>query len=262
MNVAAISLIVIFSIIPFSFSESNVSTCETKDTMVVTTDRIHYSKGDTVLVSGCLSEDIKHEDLYLSAGGIVGENGDNKILLSTVIKANPDGTFSHQISTKDLLLDYNLWISVVAGSHEETVEVKFSRFGQLCGSVSNENPIEVFTDKENYQREDKISVYGCLAEVAYTKGINIIVYNGSGNEVAADTIIPQPDFTFETEFEIDDSFAVDGIYIVEADAAGLYQTSKAIVVPEFGHIVLIVLTIGFFSGVFVSLHKRFQIFFR
>jgi hypothetical protein len=256
MLIPAILFVIIFSLIPFSFSESNIPNCDTENTLDIVTDRVHYAVGDTILLSGCLSEDIKNEDIHLSATGSVGENAETKMFLSTIIKANPDGTFNYKIPTENLSLKYGLWISVVAGLHEEAVQVKFSKLGQLCASVSNENPIIVFTDKENYEREDKISVYGCLAEVAYTKGIDVSVYDQSGNVVAGDLIIPEPDFTFETEFEIDDSFAADGIYTVEADAAGLYASSKTIVVPEVGSTIMIVLIIGFVSVALVT-SKRF-----
>lgn len=231
-------------LLPFltAYAESKTPICETADSLIIVTDKVHYSTDDTILVSGCLSEDIKNEDLRLSVTGFVGPlGGEKKIFLSTAIKPNPDGVFTYEISTEILSGNWGYSINAFAGFQEEHVKVYLSRFGELCDSVSNENPIMVFTDKENYERSDRISVFGCLAEVALTKGINIIVYDENGNRVDSHTFVPDDDATFSTEFEIDDSFAVDGIYTVEVDAAGLYSSSKTIVVPEFSMTLLVVM---------------------
>ena len=240
MNLTAFSFLAFLAITPLLFSESDGISCNIHDSLVITTDKFHYSPGDTIIVSGCLSKDIINEDLRLSLDGV------EKILLSTIVKPNSDGTFTYEITTENFSGNEPYWIKAEAGFQVAEAQIVFSRFGQLCGSISDENPILIFTDKENYQRGDKISVFGCLANIAFTKGINIVIYDEDGKLVASDTFSPDVDRTFSSEFKINDSFIVDGKYTVEVDAAGLYQTNKTIVVPEFGPLIMGTLALGFF----------------
>ena len=124
-----------------------------------------------------------------------------------------------------------------------------------CLEILGNNPIIVLTDKEKYDQGDVIKVSGCLSPEAFTKGINLEVYDPEGNKIGTSTMVPSPDRTFSDEFIIDDKFGLNGTYTVEVDAGGIYSSSKSFVVPEFGPIVMVILG---FSLVFVLVNKRFS----
>jgi predicted secreted protein with PEFG-CTERM motif len=113
-----------------------------------------------------------------------------------------------------------------------------------CLEILGENPILVLTDKEKYDQGDVIKVSGCLSEEAFTKGLNVVVYDPKGNIIGASTFVPNPDRTFFEEFIIDEKFGLNGTYTVEVDAGGIYSSTKSFVVPEFGSIVMIILGIS------------------
>ena len=121
-----------------------------------------------------------------------------------------------------------------------------------CLEILGGDDVMVFTDKEKYDQGDTIGVYGCLSEKAFTKGINIAVYDPEGNKIGVSTLVPNSDRTFSEEFIIDEKFGLDGTYFVEVDAGGLYSSTKSFVVPEFGAIVLVVMFVAVASVVLIS----------
>jgi hypothetical protein len=112
--------------------------------------------------------------------------------------------------------------------------------------------IMVYTDKENYEKGETIKVSGCLSERAFTNTINVTVYDPQGNKIGSSTLMPKVDRTFSEGYVIDEKFGLDGTYIVEVDAGGLYTSSKSFVVPEFGGIVVGIMLAGIASVVFLS----------
>ena len=113
-----------------------------------------------------------------------------------------------------------------------------------CLEILGNNPLIVLTDKEKYSQGEIIKISGCLSEEAYTKGLNIIVYDPEGNTIGTSTFVPNSDRTFSEDFIIDEKFGLNGTYVVEVDAGGLYSSTKSFVVPEFGPLVLIILGIS------------------
>lgn len=127
-----------------------------------------------------------------------------------------------------------------------------------CLEILGDSPVIVLTDKEKYDRGDVISVSGCLSEEAFTKGINIVVYDPNGKKIGVDTIVPSPDRTFSEEFIIDERFGLNGTYSVEVDAGGLYSSTKSFVVPEFGLFSLLFLGIAFAMVLIISRRVMFK----
>ena len=120
----------------------------------------------------------------------------------------------------------------------------------VCLKMLGDEGIIVFTDKENYDLGDTIKISGCLSREAFTKGVNIAVFDPEGTKIGVSTIVPDTDRTFSDEFIIDERFGLNGTYFVQADAGGLYSSSKSFVVPEFG-VATIVMLAGITSVVVV-----------
>jgi predicted secreted protein with PEFG-CTERM motif len=121
-----------------------------------------------------------------------------------------------------------------------------------CLDLLGGDDVMVFTDKEKYDQGDAIEISGCLSENAFTKGINIAVYDPEGTKIGVSTIVPSSDRTFSDEFIIDEKFGLEGTYFVEADAGGLYSSTKSFVVPEFGAIATVVMFVAVASVVLMS----------
>jgi len=115
---------------------------------------------------------------------------------------------------------------------------------QTCLEILGNNPVLVLTDKEKYSQGDIINVFGCLSKEAFTKGINIRVYDPEGNIIGTSSLVPNSDRTFSEEFIINEKFGLNGTYIAEVDAGGLYSSTKSFVVPEFGSIAIIIFGIA------------------
>ncbi len=121
-----------------------------------------------------------------------------------------------------------------------------------CLEILVDDEVLVFTDKEKYDQGDIIKVSGCLSEKAFTKEINIAVYDPEGNKIGVSTIMPNSDRTFSEDFIIDEKFGLEGTYSVEVDAGGLYSSTKSFVVPEFGAIAIVVMFVAVTAVVLMS----------
>ncbi len=130
-------------------------------------------------------------------------------------------------------------------------------FEKMCIQDSGDEAIFLTTDKENYDRGDTIKVSGCISQDSFTKGINIIIYDPDGERFVGSTLVPNPDRTFAEEFVIDEQFALNGTYLVEVDAAGLYILTKTFTVPEFDTMAILVLGGGLIGTIYL-MRKKFS----
>ncbi|MGD8707142.1 MAG: hypothetical protein PVI88_00480 [Nitrosopumilaceae archaeon] len=110
-----------------------------------------------------------------------------------------------------------------------------------CLEKLGSDDVIVFTDRENYSTGDTIRISGCLSEKAFSKQINVSVYDPEGNKIGVSSIMPRSDRTYSENFVIDERFGMDGTYFAEVDAGGMYSSSKSFVVPEFGAIAVVML---------------------
>ena len=242
MVIVASQFLILFTLLPFA--QASEVTCD--DNFVMMTDKFHYSVGETVEISGCVTAENVNEDLLVTI-----QNFESK-LLSKLISPDPNGKFSLQVTIDENYSFSGYAIRGTSGLENFGTSFVVSQFADMCATVSEDNPILLFTDRENYENEDIMQVYGCLAESAFTKGINIGVFDPDGNLVERTTFVPNPDRTFSDEIVIDNKFDVDGTYTVEVDAAGLYITSKTVIIPEFGAMTITVLSLSLISTIFFA----------
>lgn len=71
---------------------------------------------------------------------------------------------------------------------------------ELCNKVSEENPIFITTNLEQYERGDSLLAEGCVDSIAHFKGINVLIYDPDGCVVTGGSVVPNPDGTFSREF--------------------------------------------------------------
>lgn len=168
---------------------------------------------------------------------------------------NTAWTFTFQVGTSYKEFSAGKTYVVEAKYDDTSTKLEFfiqSQAEPVCLDMLGDDEIIVFTDRENYDHGDVIRISGCLSDKAFTNKVNVAVYDPQGNKIGVSTIAPDSDRTFSDSFVIDEKFGMDGTYSVEVDANGLYSSSKSFVVPEFGDVVLVVMSIAVASVVLAS----------
>lgn len=217
-------------------------------------DKRNVERGQIITYEGYLYGDYKIDGEIVSI--TISEQKTKEIILK--IDAIPDTTsvkyfentawpFSFQVDTFYKEFVYGRTYVVEAKYDDKSTKLDFFIQPEpepTCLETLGNNQVLVLTDKENYEQGDKIRVSGCLSEAAFTKGINIVVYDPKGNKIGTSTSVPNSDRTFSEDFIIDERFGLNGTYSVEVDAGGLYSSTKSFVVPEFGSIVMMIFGIS------------------
>lgn len=162
--------------------------------------------------------------------------------------------FTFQVDTSAPIFSSDAKYVVEARYDDKSTKLDFfiqPDSGPTCLEILGDNPIIVLTDKEKYDQGDIIHVSGCLSE-ATSETINIIVYDPDGNKIGTSTLTPNSDRTFAEDFVIDKRFGLNGTYSLEADAGGLFTSTKSFVVPEFGSFAMMIFAISF---IFILFNK-------
>jgi len=255
-KILAISLVLlVVSIIPSSFAWDGL--------MAMDADKRNVERGQIITYEGYLYGDspIDDEIIFIT----VLEKDTKKIILtanaipgitSVEYFENTAWSFTFQVDT--FYEEFAAEKTYVVEAMYDDKSTKLEFFIQpgpepTCLEILGGDDIMVFTDKEKYDQGDTIRVSGCLSEKAFTKGINVTVYDPEGNKIGVSTLVPNPDRTFSEEFIIDERFGLNGTYSVEVDAGGLYSSTKSFVVPEFGSIAMIIFGISF---IMILINKR------
>ena len=254
-KILTISLVLLtISLIPSSFAWDG--------SMAMDADKRNVERGQIITYEGYLYGDYPIDDEIISI--TVLEKNTKKIILTVNTTPEPKSVeyfentawpFSFQVGTSYKEFEAGKTYVVEAIYDDKSTKLEF--FIQpgpepTCLEILGNDDVMVFTDKEKYDQGDTIRVSGCLSENAFTKGINIAVYDPEGNKIGVSTIVPDSDRTFSDEFIIDDKFGLDGTYFVEVDAGGLYSSTKSFVVPEFGAITLVVMFVAVAAVVLMS----------
>lgn len=109
----------------------------------------------------------------------------------------------------------------------------------LCRMVSEERPIFVTTNLDDYSVGDMLIAKGCV-DAGRFDNISVGIWDPEGKAVATKTVIPDQGGIFAEEFVLDrEMFLVNGTYSVIAQADGQYYSTKTVTVPEFGVAVLV-----------------------
>jgi predicted secreted protein with PEFG-CTERM motif len=222
--------------------------------MAMDADKRNVERGQIISYEGFLYGDYPIDDEIILI--TVLEKDTKKIILTANTTPEPTSVeyfentawpFTFQVGTSYKEFESGKTYVVEAMYDDKSTKLEF--FIQpapepTCLEILGGDDVMVFTDKEKYDQGDTIRISGCLSENAFTKGINITVYDPEGNKIGVSTIVPDSDRTFSDEFIIDEKFGLDGTYSVEVDAGGLYSSTKSFVVPEFGAVAMIILAIS------------------
>ena len=221
--------------------------------MAMDADKRNVELGQMITYQGYLYGDYPIEDEIVSIS--ISEKETKTLILEKVVMPESGATeyfentawpFTFQVSTSSEEFSFGKTYVVEAKYVDQSTKLEFliKPAQQLpCLDMLKDNPIIVHTNKENYDRGDTIEISGCLSEDAFTKGINIVVYDPEGTKIGVSTLVPNSDRTFSEEFIIDERFGLNGTYSVEVDAGGLYSSTKSFVVPEFGSVSMLILII-------------------
>ena len=241
------------SLIPSSFPWDGL--------MAMDADKRNVERGQIITYEGYLYGERPIDGEIISIS--VSEKETNKIILTSNTNheyisveyfENIAWYFTFQVETYKEFADGKTYV-VEAKYDDKSTKLDFfiqHRPEPTCLEILSGEGVMVFTDREKYDRGDIIIVSGCLSEKAFTKGINITVYDPKGNKIGVSTMVPNSDRTFSGEFIIDEKFGLDGTYSVEVDAGGLYSSTKSFAVPEFGAIAIVVMLVAVTAVVLMS----------
>jgi predicted secreted protein with PEFG-CTERM motif len=222
--------------------------------MAMDADKRNVERGQIITYEGYLYGDYPIDDEIISI--TVSEKETKKIILTVDTTPEPTSVEYFENTAWPFTFQVGTFYKEFADGKTYVVEAKYDdkstkleffiqpEAEPSCLEILGDDEVMVFTDKEKYDQVDIISISGCLSEKAFTKEINIAVYDPEGNKIGISTIVPDSDRTFSDEFVIDEKFGLDGTYSVEVDAGGLYSSTKSFVVPEFGAIAMIILAIS------------------
>ena len=230
--------------------------------MAMDADKRNVALGQTITYEGYLYGEYPIDDQIISIT-VTEKDTKKQILTAQTIHdtkaveyfGNTAWPFSFQVSTLSGEFSAGKTYVVQADYDDKSTKLEFfiqSESEPACLQKLGNSEVIVFTDKENYDHGDTIRISGCLSQKAFTKGINVAVYDPDGNKIGVSTIVAKSDRTFSDDFVIDEKFGVDGTYSVEVDAGGLYSSSKSIAVPEFGAVAAGVMIAAISSVVVVS----------
>lgn len=242
------------SAVPWSFAWDGL--------MAMDADKRNVERGQIITYQGYLYGDYPIDDEIISI--TVSEKETKRIILNAETTHEPKSVeyfentawpFTFQVGTS--YKEFSAGKTYVVEAKYDDKSTKLEFFIQpneepTCLEKLGGDEIVVFTDKEKYDQGDVIKMSGCISEKAFTKKINVAVYDPQGNKIGVSTIVPDSDGTFSDDFIIDEKFGLDGTYSVEVDADGLYSSSKSFVVPEFGIIATAVMLVAVTSVVLLS----------
>ena len=146
----------------------------------------------------------------------------------------------------------------VSGIYSIPIPNSIEKFDDSCSQVSNNIPIFITTDKDNYESGEIAQITGFVEEWAFRESISVNILNTHEEKVQSISLIPSSDGSFSQEISIDEFFDVNGTYIIQVETDDYYTAQKPIVVPEFGWLVLMVLTLSTFLIFVVQKMKIFK----
>ena len=223
----AVSFFLAGLFLPTTFADTDELVCDKKNPLLVTTKKYHNFPGDVIEIVGCVSDSAPPNDLFLEI------TASDKQYVFKRVDVKEDGTFFYEFQTNDIIPNFPaVWVKVLYGHLEAQNNFVVSENAKMCDKISPETPIQIQTNKENYERGETIQVFACLGPEAQIKGVGITIYDEIRNQFAIDYPFPNEDGTIESQFEIQDDFEAYGVYTVEVDASGVYTTNKTIMISS------------------------------
>ena len=230
--------------------------------MAMDADKRNVVLGQIITYEGYLYGEYPLDDALVSI--TVSEKETHKVILneetspgtkSVMYFGNTAWPFTFQVDTFNKEFSAGKTYVVEATYDDKSTKLEFfiqSDTQPTCLDILGNDDIIVFTDKENYGKGDVITISGCLSPNAFTKTLNVSIYDPQGKKIGISSITPDSDRTFSDGFVIDENFGQEGTYTVEVNSGGLYSSSKSFVVPEFGAIAAAVMLVAVASVVLIS----------
>lgn len=115
----------------------------------------------------------------------------------------------------------------------------------ICGMLSENNPIHITTNLDDYDAGDTMLAEGCVHHTMQSAEISLVIEGPAGDIMADVPVIPGQDGTFAAELALEKSvFVQNGTYTVMAVSDGQYYSAKTITIPEFGAVLPMLLVAG------------------
>lgn len=264
-----ILLAVSFSVSIFSnsaFAEPSIEVEVSEDTI---------KSLDTVVVSGVITGVVDYKPLKIT---VKDPNGN--VVYSPLVPIVEDGEYRRVL--QPTLPSFQSGTYTVIASHEDleiTAQTKFTVISQEIPRSAMEIPPQEETIKNEPTASSKITMFADAVNGSDTITINgntvirdlditLIATSPSGNVVTIAQITPDFSGNFEAEIKTGGPmWKQDGVYVITANQGNVSEHKQTInveikdgvVVPEFGIIAVLILSVSIFAVIIFSTKSRLAI---
>jgi hypothetical protein len=191
-------------------------------TVTVSTDKMSYSPGQVLKVSGTVSPVTAGKDVAIIVNGPTGEQ-------RAVAQATPsaDGTYSKDVMTFAAGNPSGTWTVKVTYQEAATALTTFT-------FAVSQAAITVRTDKASYGPGNILKVSGTVSPVAAGQDMAILVYNPSGALKAVDQVTPSSTGSYSKDLLTFASDDPTGTWSVKATYQGVSATTSFTFAPPVG----------------------------
>jgi predicted secreted protein with PEFG-CTERM motif len=246
-----------------AFAEGSLISVETNDN--------NYTQGDTILISGNIVTIIGDTQVTMQLF-----QGGNLIEIAQ-IKVSQDGNYSHTLIAQgplwknqgsymvkvtygegniaEILFDYTPELEIVETTKDFTVDAGDSETFDVKYTISGGTVESIEIEPENLGLLVKINSLGDGKIILELPRESIDAEKQNGEDTKFIILINDGQTTYE-EIQLDSTVRIIGINFEKGDSE--IQIIGTYVIPEFGAIVMIVLTIGILASILITKNK-FQI---
>ncbi len=185
-------------------------------TITVRTDKPSYFLGDSVQVSGTISNAVPN-----AVVDIMILQPTSAPLFGADIQPNPDGSYNYGFTLRPKeSIALGMWSVKVQynGVPAQTVFYVYSQPAQPTKPTGL--PFFVKTDKQSYTMSELVHVVGTVTTITPDTYVQIDVFDPRGTTYMDKSVLPDADGAYRFNFLIGANYAVDGIYTVKATYAG------------------------------------------
>jgi len=211
-------------ITPISSNGQVIQEDETSFTLIASVDSSEKIFGDTVTISGSVSERLYHKQLFTPQYIEISVNGPS-YFKNIVLYPDRNLEFSTQLNLQKILgfKEGNYKVEVIYGDY--TNATNFS-LGNLTASIEETvlEQLSIYTDKESYIPGENVIFSASVESLIEYGGLNYSVKNPDGKEIFSGTIfenkrstLHSDGYAFETQLFMSTVKPVYGLYTIEGE---------------------------------------------
>ena len=182
----------LFAILPALF----LPVMAQESTISVFTNDITYDVGDTIAISGQVSNFVKDQILTLT----ILQN-QNTVTISQLTVAQ-DGSYSNVQTAWNNEGEYTVRVTYGDSTTETKFNIIYTQTDSCVGCIINEgNPISIYTEKSTYEYNETVKVYGRIMDNSIRE-VEIRLINSNGDHVSTQQVYLDGLNNYNAKFEL------------------------------------------------------------